>query len=179
METIQGRMRRATINEDAPMVVDELPPPKPFRSRTLEVKQQALNNWVRSISDQTDSLANHAYSNSRLLRGCFSVQGKPDNRRSKQKTGIMDLDEAIALEEQHNAFQREHRALKEARRERLTMPTRNVNDGSGRILSREEYESKVRAFMSYKPTDSDLEGEDEDDEDPDDEGTAELVSCES
>lgn len=80
----------------------------------------------------------------------------------------MDIDEAIALEEQHNAFEQERRARAEARREKMTMPSRQA--GPGRFQTREEYEAAVWRFMSHKPTDSDMEGgddEDDDYEDPD------------
>ena len=87
----------------------------------------------------------------------------------------MDVSEAIAIEEERNRHDRERKARAEAKREKqekLSMPTRETKDG--RRLTREEYEQKVWAFMNYKPTDSDMEGEDEDDDDfddPDDDGT--------
>lgn len=33
MESLQRRMRRATISEDTPMAVDETPPPVKYKSR--------------------------------------------------------------------------------------------------------------------------------------------------
>lgn len=82
---------------------------------------------------------------------------------------MLDLDEAIALEDQHNAFEQERRAHAEARREKMVMPSRH--DAAGRFKTREEYEAAVWRFMNYKPTDSDMEGDDDEDyEDPEDEG---------
>ena len=78
----------------------------------------------------------------------------------------MSISEAIELEQKQNAIERERRERAEARRERMTMPS--TTTPSGRKLTREEYEAKVWAFMNYKPTDSDLEGEDEDEEDDED-----------
>ena len=75
----------------------------------------------------------------------------------------MDMDEAIALEEQHNAFEQERRAKAEARRQKLTMPSRQ---DPGRFATQEEIEKAMWAFMNHKPSDSDLE----DLEDSDDEG---------
>ena len=71
----------------------------------------------------------------------------------------MDIDEAIALEEQHNAFEQERRAKAEARRQKLTMPTRH--SGPGRFATQEEFEKAMWAFMNHKPTDSDMEDDDE------------------
>jgi len=49
----------------------------------------------------------------------------------------------------------------EAKREREHLPTKAPH------MSREEYEARVWAFMSHKPSDSDME-EDDDDDDEDD-----------
>lgn len=78
----------------------------------------------------------------------------------------MSLEDAIVLEQQHNALEKERRARALERQEKLNMPKR---PGPGMATSREEYEQKVWAFMNHKPTDSDLE--DDDDEDDDDPST--------
>lgn len=92
---------------------------------------------------------------------------KPNPRH---RAGTISLQEAIAIEEQQNAIERERRERAEARREKQAMPSRRTS--SGRTLTREEYEAKVWAFMSHKPTDSDLEGEDDDEDDEDDDDPA-------
>ena len=85
----------------------------------------------------------------------------------------MDIDEAIALEEQHNAFEQERRTKAETRRQKLTMPSRQ--SGPGRFTTQEEFEKAMWAFMNHKPSDSDMEDDDDDDDeydDPDDEGAS-------
>ncbi|THH12219.1 hypothetical protein EW145_g144 [Phellinidium pouzarii] len=90
--------------------------------------------------------------------------GKASQNRSKHKTGTMSLEDAIAIEQRQIAVEQERRARVLERREMLTMPS--PLHGLETIMSRKEYEAKVWAFMNYKPTDSDLEGEDDDDDDP-------------
>lgn len=85
---------------------------------------------------------------------------------------MMDIDEAIALEEQRNAFDRERRAKAEARRQKLTMPSRQ--SGPGRFATQEEFEKAMWAFMNQKPSESDLD-DDDDYEDPEDEGVYFLL----
>ncbi|KAI5119907.1 hypothetical protein M0805_003711 [Coniferiporia weirii] len=133
MESIQRRMRRATIHEDDRMAVDK---PDPYMSRTLFVKQQAVAAW-----------------------------GKSSKNQPKHKTGTISLEDAITIEQQQIAIEQERRARALERREKQTMPTQT--QGPGLPLSREEYEAKVWAFMNYKPTDSDLEGDDDEDDDDD------------
>ncbi|EJD01181.1 uncharacterized protein FOMMEDRAFT_89417, partial [Fomitiporia mediterranea MF3/22] len=137
MGEIQHRMRRATISEDAIMAVDSEPEDKELD--TKGVKQKALANWGKLSSSD--------------------LRGPP-------KVATLSHEEAMELERQHNAFERERREREEARREKMTLPTRETSQG--RTLTSDEYAAKVWAFMNYKPTDSDLEGEDEDDEDDDD-----------
>ena len=76
----------------------------------------------------------------------------------------MNFREALELEQRAAAIEREQKEREQERRERLTMPTRRSENG--RMMSREEFETKVWAFMTYKPSDSDRE-EEEDDEDED------------
>ena len=85
---------------------------------------------------------------------------------------LLDLDEAIRLEEQHNAFERERRARAEARRQKMTMPSRY----SGRFKTQAEYEAAVWHFMSYKPSESDMEDDDDDYDDPENEGVCSLLA---
>ncbi|CCM04834.1 uncharacterized protein FIBRA_07027 [Fibroporia radiculosa] len=76
----------------------------------------------------------------------------------------MTLQEAVRIEQEaHAADQRRKQELEEKRR-------RQGYIANGEILTKEEREARMWAFMNYKPTDSDLE-DDEDDEDDDDPST--------
>jgi len=78
--------------------------------------------------------------------------------------GGLTLQEAIQIEQEaHAADRARQQALEEKRRRQGLV----VN---GEILTRQEREARMWAFMSYKPTDSDLE-DDDDDEDDDDPST--------
>ncbi|KAJ7667872.1 hypothetical protein DFH06DRAFT_1267962 [Mycena polygramma] len=76
--------------------------------------------------------------------------------------GSLSMQEAIALE------QRAHQADKE-RQERLLEKRRRMGMSvPGEQLTRAEREARIWAFMNHKPTDSDLEDDDEDEYDEDD-----------
>ncbi|KAI0068939.1 hypothetical protein BV25DRAFT_1817863 [Artomyces pyxidatus] len=72
------------------------------------------------------------------------------------------FEEAVKLEQQAHALdlERKQRALE--KRQRTGMPV------DGEIMTREEREARIWAFMNYKPTESDLEDDDDESDDDDD-----------
>ncbi|KAI0049655.1 hypothetical protein FA95DRAFT_1556752 [Auriscalpium vulgare] len=77
------------------------------------------------------------------------------------QTGGFTLQEAIRIEQEAHALDMERRQRLLEKRQRSGLP------GEGEVLSRQEREDRILAFMNHKPTDSDLEDEDEDDGDGD------------
>ncbi|KIK08358.1 hypothetical protein K443DRAFT_672384 [Laccaria amethystina LaAM-08-1] len=77
------------------------------------------------------------------------------------RTNTLTMQEAIDLERQAHAqdLERQQRIIE--KKKRLGMPIK------GEILTRQEREARIWAFMNHKPTESDLEDDDEDDEEED------------
>ncbi|KAH6915309.1 hypothetical protein BKA70DRAFT_1420245 [Coprinopsis sp. MPI-PUGE-AT-0042] len=73
----------------------------------------------------------------------------------------MSMQEAIQLEQQGHMIERERQERLLEKRRRQGLPIR------GEVLTREEQEARIWAFMMHKPTDSDLEDEDDDSDDED------------
>lgn len=70
--------------------------------------------------------------------------------------------EAIELERQAHLQEKERQERILEKKKRLGMPIK------GEILTKEEQEARIWAFMNHKPTESDLEDDSEDDDDDDD-----------
>ncbi|KAI0082563.1 hypothetical protein K474DRAFT_1655363 [Panus rudis PR-1116 ss-1] len=74
--------------------------------------------------------------------------------------------EAVRLEQEAHAADRARKEAMEERKRRMGLPIK------GEVLTRAEMDARMWAFLTYKPTDSDLEDEDEyDDSDEDDPAT--------
>lgn len=79
----------------------------------------------------------------------------------KPAPGRLTMQEAIDLERQAFLQDKERQDRIAEKKKRLGMPI------EGEVLTREEREARIWAFMNYRPTDSDMEQEeDSDDEDP-------------
>jgi len=88
----------------------------------------------------------------------YAPNGSINDGRSK---GSLSIQEAMDLERQAYLRDEERQQRIVEKRRRLGIPTK------GEILSREEKEARIWAFMNYKPTESDMEDDDDDsDEDP-------------
>ncbi|KAF8745986.1 hypothetical protein AX14_004278 [Amanita brunnescens Koide BX004] len=89
------------------------------------------------------------------------AQYAPNGNNDGISKGSLSLQEAMDLERQ--AYLRD-----EERQQRITEKRRRLGiPAKGEILSREEREARIWAFMNYKPTESDMEDDDEDsDDDP-------------
>ncbi|KAG1755825.1 hypothetical protein EDB19DRAFT_1902008 [Suillus lakei] len=83
-----------------------------------------------------------------------------------QQVGSLSLQEAVELEQRAHFQDVARQQRLDERKRRIGLPTR------GEILSRAEMDARMRAFVNYKPTDSDLEDDmDEDDDDDEDPST--------
>ncbi|KAG6832923.1 hypothetical protein H0H92_004807 [Tricholoma furcatifolium] len=80
--------------------------------------------------------------------------------------GTMTLQEAINLEQQAHLREKERIERIAEKKRRLGLPAK------GEVLTRQEREARIWAFMNHKPTDSDLEDDDDDDEDSEDDDPA-------
>ncbi|THH13274.1 hypothetical protein EW146_g6926 [Bondarzewia mesenterica] len=103
-------------------------PSEPREPRIIEAKQRALNKFALAVS-----------------QGPHVASG-------------FSLQEAIQLEQQAHALDRERKQRILERKRRMGLPI------DGEILTRQEREARIWAFMSYKPTESDLEDDDDDDD---------------
>jgi len=86
------------------------------------------------------------------------------------ESNVFTFKEAMEIEREahklHQERKKEQEQKQEDKRRRMGLPV-----GGERTLTREEQEARMYAFMSYKPTESDLE-EDDDDDDSDDDDPA-------
>ncbi|KAH7924029.1 hypothetical protein BV22DRAFT_1035617 [Leucogyrophana mollusca] len=87
----------------------------------------------------------------------------PISANGSGHVGSLSLQEAVELEQRAHAQDIERQQRADDKKRRLGLPLK------GEVLTRQEMEARMWAFMNYKPTDSDLEDMDEDedsDEDP-------------
>jgi len=84
---------------------------------------------------------------------------------ANHQVGSLNLQEAVELEQRAYVIDLERQQRSDDRKRRTGLPVK------GEILSREEMDTRIWAFMNYKPTDSDLEDMDEDGSDDDDPST--------
>lgn len=163
VDSIQTTLRNTRIYGEDDMNID--PTPEPPVSRTLTAKQRALARYVCFL----------IYLFSLLL---ITIHHQaPINCTGT--TASLSLQEAIALEQRAHAIDEERKQRVIERKKRLGLPI------PGEVLTREQREARIWAFMSavwnfssylwelmyqsqrnHKPTDSDLE-DDDDDEDLD------------
>ncbi|KAG6903374.1 hypothetical protein C0995_013127 [Termitomyces sp. Mi166 len=79
--------------------------------------------------------------------------------------GTLSLQEAMNLEQQAHLREKERVERIAEKKRRLGIPAK------GEVLTRQEREARIWAFMNHKPTESDME-DDDDDEDSDDDDPA-------
>ncbi|KAL4075966.1 hypothetical protein J3A83DRAFT_4089421 [Scleroderma citrinum] len=79
--------------------------------------------------------------------------------------GSLTMQEAVALEQRAHKEDVARQQRMDERRKRIGLPLK------GEILTRKEMDARLWAFLSYKPTDSDLEDWDDDDDNDDDPST--------
>jgi len=83
----------------------------------------------------------------------------PEPLNGGRGVGSLSFREAIELEQRAHIQDQERQRRLEEKRKR-TMPLQ------GEILSKQEREARIWAFMNHKPTDSDLEDDSDEDDDP-------------
>ncbi|KAG5340980.1 hypothetical protein C0989_012354 [Termitomyces sp. Mn162] len=76
--------------------------------------------------------------------------------------GTLTLQEAINLEQQAHVREKERIERIAEKKRRLGIPV------EGEVLTRQEREARIWAFMNHKPTESDMDDDDDDDDDSDD-----------
>ncbi|GLB33680.1 hypothetical protein LshimejAT787_0105640 [Lyophyllum shimeji] len=76
--------------------------------------------------------------------------------------GTLSLQDAMNLEQQAHMREKERIERIAEKKRRLGMPIK------GEVLTRQEREARIWAFMNHKPTESDLEDDDDEDSDDDD-----------
>ncbi|KAG6911719.1 hypothetical protein DXG01_007969 [Tephrocybe rancida] len=76
--------------------------------------------------------------------------------------GTLTLQEAMSLEQQAHLREKERVERIAEKKRRLGLPAK------GEVLTRQEREARIWAFMNHKPSESDMEDDDEDDSDDDD-----------
>ncbi|KAL0070874.1 hypothetical protein AAF712_002095 [Marasmius tenuissimus] len=81
--------------------------------------------------------------------------------------GSLSMQEAIEIEQRAHAQDRERQQKLIEKRRRQGLPIK----GESNQESRAEFEARMWAFMTYKPTDSDMEDDDDEDDDDDDPAT--------
>jgi len=85
----------------------------------------------------------------------------PEPLNGGRSVGSLSFQEAIELEQRAHMQDLVRQRRLEEKRKRTGLPM------TGEILTKEEREARIWAFMNHKPTDSDLEDDsDEDDDDP-------------
>ncbi|OBZ76780.1 hypothetical protein A0H81_03979 [Grifola frondosa] len=75
------------------------------------------------------------------------------------------FEEAVRIEQEAHALDAKRKAEIIEKRRRRGLPIK------GEVLTREQQEARIWAFMNYKPTDSDLEDDDEEDSEDEDPST--------
>ncbi|KAH7916332.1 hypothetical protein BJ138DRAFT_601968 [Hygrophoropsis aurantiaca] len=89
----------------------------------------------------------------------------PISTNGSSHVGSLSLQEAVELERRAHAQDLERQQRADDRKRRLGLPLK------GEVLTRQEMEARMWAFMNYKPTDSDLEDMDDDDDSDEDPST--------
>ncbi|KAA1466235.1 hypothetical protein DENSPDRAFT_831013 [Dentipellis sp. KUC8613] len=77
------------------------------------------------------------------------------------KVAGFSFQEAVQIEQQAHALDMERKQRLNEKRQRMGIPM------PGEVLSREERDARIWAFMTHKPTESDMEDDDDDDDDDD------------
>ncbi|KAG8218772.1 hypothetical protein J3R82DRAFT_4447 [Butyriboletus roseoflavus] len=83
------------------------------------------------------------------------------SNNANRQVGSLSLQEAVELEQRAHVIDLERQQRSDDRKRRIGLPVK------GEVLSRQEIDARIWAFMNYKPTDSDLEDMDEDNSDDD------------
>ena len=125
MERINAALKNARIKGEGDMSIDS--PPEPPQSRTIEAKRKALFRFVRG-----------PVSMFRTLRLSLITQAPACGEAAP---GTFTLQEAINLEQQAHIREKERIERVAEKKRRLGIPIK------GEILTRQEREARIWAFM--------------------------------
>lgn len=135
------------------------------KSRLVELGVEAISSKLKEtkIESQQDSKNNVSSKPplSRIIAAKRKALSQYASTNEAASPGTLSLPEAMRLEQEAHMRDQERLQRITEKRERFGMPT---ND---EILTRQEREARIWAFMNYKPTESDLEDDESNsDDDP-------------
>ncbi|KIO12837.1 hypothetical protein M404DRAFT_124795 [Pisolithus tinctorius Marx 270] len=131
-------------------------------SRLLELEGiEHIRNGIKNTNINADEKMNlDPQSSPRIIgakqRALSRYAPLPSNGNSH--IGSLTLQEAIALEQRAHVEDLARQQRIDERRRRIGLPVK------GEVLTRQEKDARMWAFLNYKPTDSDLEDMDDDDD---------------
>lgn len=134
-------------------------------SRLLELEGvEHIRNGIKNTNINADEKMNlDQQSSPRIIdakrRALSRYAPLPSNGNSH--IGSLTLQEAVALEQRAHAEDLARQQRIDERRRRIGLPVK------GEVLTRQEMDARMWAFLNYKPTDSDLEDIDDEDDDSD------------
>lgn len=173
VEELSVRELRDLYDKNAKILASPAPSTSSFVERVL-VEQRAVESRLvdlvgveairRGLEDATiGERSSHGPSPPQLIsakqRALAKYAPKPNNVHGSASMGHnMSFQEAIQIEQEAHAadLRRQHEAME--RKRRMGLPIK------GELLSREEREARIWAFMNHKPTESDMEDDDDDDD---------------
>jgi len=127
----------------------------------MEVINTGLRNTRIVDDDEEDVEMKSEPPMSKAIDAKQRALAKFGTTASPSHIGVLGLNEAIEIERRAHAHDLERKQRMEERRQRHGYPMQNE------VMSKQEREARIWAFMNYKPTESDLEDEEDDDEEDD------------
>lgn len=128
IEEIRNSLKNANINSDEVMPIDAVQP----EPRVIDAKRRALSRYVRPCDCECRTRVTHV----------FSCQAPLPSNGATHQVEALNLHEAMELEQRAHAIDMERQQRSDDRRRRIGLPVR------GEILSRQETEARIWAFMS-------------------------------
>lgn len=139
-----------------------------IEARLLEIEgmenlQTKLRNTRISADEDmnVDALDPHPISNAIDAKRRVLSKYNPEPLSGGRGVGTLSFDEAIQLEQRAHTQDQERQRKLEEKRKRTGMPSK------GEVMTKQEREKRIWAFMNAKPSDSDLEDDSDEDEDDD------------
>ncbi|KIY52341.1 hypothetical protein FISHEDRAFT_70026 [Fistulina hepatica ATCC 64428] len=127
VDKINTALHRTHLDDAQPMVIDD--DDDPPASRTIEAKHRAAANYM-----------------------CQStLESAARSRHGATRIAAMSVEEAIRIEQEVHAREREREQRHNERRRRQGLPVK------GEVLTAQEKNARMMAFLIHKPTESDME----------------------
>ncbi|KAF8558854.1 hypothetical protein OG21DRAFT_990798 [Imleria badia] len=165
-----GRLLSSSIASTSSLVQRVTAEQTAIEARLLELEGiEEIRNGLKNANINSDEIMPvDAQPEPRVIdakRRALSRYAPLVSNNGNHQLGSLSLQEAVELEQRAHAIDSERQQRSENRKRRIGLPVK------GEILSRQEMDARIRTFMNYKPTDSDLEDMDEDDDQDDDPST--------